>query len=186
MLCKAFTYRSGYMRKAVLMWESTDAALPDRALQVELDAGADDCGADGALLAVGEVARRSGVPVSTLHFYESKGLIYSVRTAGNQRRYARVVLRRVAVIKVAQRMGVPLAEIAAALDALPRCTPTAQDWRALSERWRGDLDARIRQLTQLRDQLDGCIGCGCLSLQDCPLRNDSDQLAHAGPGPHFR
>lgn len=145
-----------------------------------------DTEADGGLLAVGEVARRSGVPVSTLHFYESKGLIHSVRTAGNQRRYARVVLRRVAVVKVAQRMGIPLAEIAAALDALPRCTPTAQDWRALSQRWRGDLDARIRQLTQLRDQLDGCIGCGCLSLQDCPLRNDSDQLADAGPGPHFR
>lgn len=168
------------------MWESTGVARRSCAQQCVPGEKADDSGADGALLAVGEVARRSGVPVSTLHFYESKGLIHSVRTAGNQRRYARVVLRRVAVVKVAQRMGVPLAEIATALDALPRCTPTAQDWRALSERWRGDLDARIRQLTQLRDQLDGCIGCGCLSLQDCPLRNDSDQLAHAGPGPHFR
>jgi len=168
------------------MWESTGAARHRCAQQTVPGEKADDSGTDGTLLAVGEVARRSGLPVSTLHFYESKGLIHSVRTAGNQRRYARVVLRRVAVVKVAQRMGVPLAEIAAALDALPRCTPTAQDWRALSERWRGDLDDRIRQLTQLRDQLDGCIGCGCLSLQDCPLRNDSDQLAHAGPGPHFR
>lgn len=144
-------------------------------------------GGGAALLAVGEVARRSGVPVSTLHFYEAKGLIHSVRTGGNQRRYARAVLRRVAVVKVAQRMGVPLAEIAAALDALPRGrTPTAQDWARMSATWRGALDARIRQLTQLRDQLDGCIGCGCLSLQACPLRNDSDQLAGAGPGPHFR
>lgn len=168
------------------MWESTGAARRSCAQQAVPGEKADDSGTDGMLLAVGEVARRSGLSVSTLHFYESKGLIHSVRTAGNQRRYARVVLRRVAVVKVAQRMGVPLAEIVAALDALPRCTPTAQDWRALSERWRGDLDARIRQLTQLRDQLDGCIGCGCLSLQDCPLRNDSDQLAHAGPGPHFR
>lgn len=171
------------------MGEFTSAALqamePQEQQEMPGEAAAEGS-ADSALLAVGEVARRSGVPVSTLHFYESKGLIYSVRTAGNQRRYARAVLRRVAVIKVAQRMGVPLAEIAAALDALPRCHPTAQDWRALSERWRGDLDARIQQLTQLRDQLDGCIGCGCLSLDACPLRNDSDQLAHAGPGPHFR
>jgi len=146
-----------------------------------------DAGVGGALLAVGEVARRSGVPISTLHFYEAKGLIHSVRTGGNQRRYARAVLRRVAVVKVAQRMGVPLAEIAAALAALPReGVPDARDWRQMSASWRGALEARIQQLTQLRDQLDGCIGCGCLSLQACPLRNDCDQLAHAGPGPHFR
>lgn len=159
---------------------------PRNALLMQQEEDAGDAEADAALLAVGEVARRSGVPVSTLHFYESKGLIHSQRTAGNQRRYARAVLRRVAVIKVVQRMGVPLAKIAGALDALPRSTPTAQDWRAMSECLRGDLDARIQQLIQLRDQLDSCIGCGCLSLQDCPLRNDRDQLGDAGPGPHFR
>lgn len=143
-------------------------------------------GAAPAELTVGEVAARSGVAVSALHFYESKGLIASVRNAGNQRRYPRSILRRVAVIKVAQRMGVPLAGIAEALQALPAGrTPTAADWRRMSARWKGDLEERIRILTQLRDQLDGCIGCGCLSLKDCPLRNAQDMLAQAGPGPHF-
>ncbi|MDR0226809.1 MAG: redox-sensitive transcriptional activator SoxR [Burkholderiaceae bacterium] len=148
----------------------------------------DGSDADGpAILSVGEVARRSGIAVSALHFYERQGLIQSLRTQGNQRRYARAVLRRVAVIKVAQRMGVPLVEIAEALQALPRGrTPTQADWSALSARWREALDARIRGLTQLRDQIDGCIGCGCLSLKVCPLRNDGDCLAESGPGPHFR
>jgi MerR family redox-sensitive transcriptional activator SoxR len=137
-------------------------------------------------LSVGEVASRSGLAVSALHFYESRGLIASVRNAGNQRRYPRSVLRRVAVIKVAQRMGVPLAAIAEALQALPAGrTPTVADWRRLSARWRDDLDERIRTLTALRDQLDGCIGCGCLSLKVCPLRNAQDTLAAQGPGPHF-
>ncbi len=137
-------------------------------------------------LSVGEVAARSGVAVSTLHFYESRGLIQSTRNAGNQRRYPRSVLRRVAVIKVAQRMGIPLAVIAEALQALPnRRTPTVADWRRLSARWQQDLDARIHTLTQLRDQLDGCIGCGCLSLKACPLRNAQDTLAGEGAGPHF-
>ncbi|MEG0554901.1 MAG: redox-sensitive transcriptional activator SoxR [Comamonas sp.] len=138
-------------------------------------------------LSVGDVARRSGVAVSTLHFYESRGLIASARTAGNQRRYPRAVLRRVAVIKVTQRMGVPLAEIAQALSALPSGElPSQADWAALSAQWRQQLDQRIEGLTQLRDQLDGCIGCGCLSLKACPLRNGEDCLAQAGPGPHFR
>ncbi len=137
-------------------------------------------------LSVGELAARSGVAVSALHFYEAKGLIASLRTAGNQRRYPRSVLRRVAVIKVAQRMGVPLSEIAQALQALPASrTPTAADWRRMSAQWRDGLQERIRLLTQLRDQLDGCIGCGCLSLKECPLRNAQDMLADAGPGPHF-
>jgi len=137
-------------------------------------------------LTVGEVAARSGLAVSALHFYEAKGLIGSVRSAGNQRRYPRSVLRRVAVIKVAQRMGVPLSDIAEALQALPQGrTPTAADWRRMSAAWKSGLEDRIRMLTQLRDQLDGCIGCGCLSLKDCPLRNAQDQLAQAGPGPHF-
>ncbi|RYF27736.1 MAG: redox-sensitive transcriptional activator SoxR [Comamonadaceae bacterium] len=139
-----------------------------------------------AELTVGDVAARSGVAVSALHFYEGKGLITSLRNAGNQRRYPRSILRRVAVIKVAQRMGVPLADIAVALQALPAGrTPTAADWRRMSARWKSDLEERIRILVQLRDQLDGCIGCGCLSLKDCPLRNAQDMLAQAGPGPHF-
>ncbi|MDQ8023161.1 MAG: redox-sensitive transcriptional activator SoxR [Moraxellaceae bacterium] len=137
------------------------------------------------LLSVGEVAARAGVAVSALHFYESKGLIRSARSAGNQRRYARDVLRRVSFIRVAQRVGVPLAEIAAALDTLPeRRTPTREDWARLSAAWRDDLDARIAQLTALRDSLDDCIGCGCLSIEQCRLRNPGDELAARGPGPH--
>lgn len=137
-------------------------------------------------LAVGEAAARSGVAVSALHFYEKKGLIHSLRTVGNQRRYRRDVLRRIAVIKVAQRAGIPLAEIRGALDALPDGrTPTAADWNRLSRRWRDDLDARIARLTGLRDRLDGCIGCGCLSLKACPLRNPGDELGADGPGPRL-
>ena len=138
-------------------------------------------------LSVGELARRSGVAVSALHFYEAKGLIASSRNAGNQRRYPRETLRRVAVIKVAQRVGIPLAEIAAALSELPQGrNPTAADWAGLSARWREDLDQRIAKLQMLRDQLDGCIGCGCLSLEACPLRNPGDQLAAEGPGAHWQ
>ncbi|AVS71115.1 redox-sensitive transcriptional activator SoxR [Paracidovorax avenae] len=137
-------------------------------------------------LTVGEVADRSGLAVSALHFYEFKGLIASVRSAGNQRRYPRSVLRRVAVIKIAQRMGLPLATIAGALQALPEGrTPTVADWRRLSASWRAELDERIATLTRLRDQLDGCIGCGCLSLRACPLRNPDDTLGASGAGPHF-
>ncbi|MCW1936254.1 redox-sensitive transcriptional activator SoxR [Pseudomonas sp. MDMC_285] len=134
-------------------------------------------------LTVGQVAERSGVAVSTLHFYETKGLIHSQRNAGNQRRYRRDVLRRVALIKVAQRLGIPLADIGAALSTLP-CDhmPTAADWQQLSAQWQRDLDARIEQMTRLRDQLTGCIGCGCLSMQDCPLRNPSDELGAQGAG----
>jgi len=138
------------------------------------------------LLSVGEVAARTGIAVSALHFYESRGLIASTRSGGNQRRYARAVLRRLAVIRVAQRMGLPLAVIADAMQKLPDGrAPTVADWRRLSASWRDDLDERIRTLTQLRDQLDGCIGCGCLSLKACPLRNPHDALAGEGPGPHF-
>ncbi len=137
-----------------------------------------------AELTVGEVAARSGLAVSALHFYESKGLIAAVRNAGNQRRYPRSILRRVAVIKVAQRMGVPLAGIAQALQALPQGrTPTAADWRRMSARWKDDLEERIRILEQLRDQLDGCIGCGCLSLKRCRLANPDDVLGERGDGP---
>lgn len=137
-------------------------------------------------LTVGEVAARSGVAVSTLHFYEAKGLITSRRTSGNQRRYPRDVLRRVAVIKIAQRVGIPLAAINTALATLPEGrSPTAADWRAFSQSWRVELDERIRRLTQLRDQLDGCIGCGCLSIANCPLRNPLDVLSENGPGPRL-
>ena len=145
-----------------------------------------DCASPGGTLSVGEVAKRSGVAVSTLHFYETKGLIRSLRTEGNQRRYPRGVLRRVAVIKVAQRTGIPLASIQAALARLPDGrAPTAEDWAALSRAWRTELDERILRLTQLRDQLDDCIGCGCLSLKTCPLRNPQDALSAQGPGPRL-
>jgi MerR family redox-sensitive transcriptional activator SoxR len=132
------------------------------------------------------VARRSGVAVSALHFYEAKGLIRSARTHGNQRRFARSVLRRIAVIKVAQKAGIPLATIARALDSLPQnVAPTPTDWRRLSSAWRRDLDSRIRKLMELRDRLDDCIGCGCLSTTNCPLRNPDDALAKKGAGPRL-
>ncbi|WP_153774804.1 redox-sensitive transcriptional activator SoxR [Pseudomonas sp. MNR3A] len=144
-----------------------------------------DVTAPERLLSVGQLAARSGVAVTALHFYESKGLIHSTRNNGNQRRFERAMLRRVAVIKMAQRLGVPLAQVAEALDTLPKGhTPTAEDWQRFSARWREDLNQRIEELMMLRDQLDGCIGCGCMSLKECPLRNHSDRLAAEGPGPH--
>jgi MerR family transcriptional regulator, redox-sensitive transcriptional activator SoxR len=134
-------------------------------------------------LTVGEVAQRSGVAVSALHFYETKGLIRSRRSSGNQRRYARDALRRIAVIRTAQRVGISLEQIAAALDTLPQDkAPTRADWSRLSRQWRDDLNQRIAQLQKLRDTLDDCIGCGCLSLKRCALRNPGDTLARAGPG----
>jgi len=140
----------------------------------------------GRPLTVGEIAERSGVAVSAVRFYESKGLIKSSRNAGNQRRFARETLRRVAVIKVAQRLGLPLASIRAALKSLPEGrTPTAADWNRLSATWRAELDDRIGKLQQLRNQLSSCIGCGCLSLKDCPLRNPLDNLSQQGPGPRL-
>ena len=134
-------------------------------------------------LSVGEVAKRSGVAVSALHFYEQRGLIRSNRTGGNQRRYGRDVLRRIAVIRVAQEVGIPLADIAATLDSLPEGrTPTRDDWAVLSSAWRDDLDRRIEQLRKLRDGLTDCIGCGCMSIDKCPLRNPDDRLARQGAG----
>ena len=135
-------------------------------------------------LTVGEVARRAGVAVSALHFYETKGLIRSHRTAGNQRRYSGDVLRRVAVIKVAQEVGISLADIAVQLNALPEGrAPNRADWDRLSTAWRDSLDHRIAQLKKLRDGLTDCIGCGCLSIDKCTLRNPDDRLAKDGPGP---
>lgn len=135
------------------------------------------------LLTPGDVAKRCGVAVSTLHFYESKGLIQSTRNAGNQRRYRRDVLRYVAIIKIAQRIGIPLATISDALGVLPEGKGiNAKAWKQLSSQWRNELDRRIHTLTALRDELDGCIGCGCLSLRDCPLRNPNDRLREQGTG----
>ena len=138
------------------------------------------------LLTVGEVARRSGLPVSTLHFYEAKGLIKSKRNSGNQRRFLRAELRRISIIKVAQRAGIPLAEIKAALAGLPPGKViSAAQWSQLSKRWKSDLETRIVRLQALRDQLGDCIGCGCLSLQTCPLRNPEDVMSRYGSGPQF-
>lgn len=135
-------------------------------------------------LGIGDVARRSGLAVSALHFYERRGLIRSVRTSGNQRRYARDVLRRLAVIRVAQRVGVPLEAIRLAFADLPdERTPTRAEWARMSAAWRGELDARIRDLQHLRDQLTDCIGCGCLSLRRCRLNNPDDALGVEGDGP---
>lgn len=156
-----------------------DAAREDSGRCGTVDPG---CAPKGALT-VGDMAARCGLAVSALHFYEAEGLIGSFRTAGNQRRYPRGMLRRVAVIKAAQRLGIPLAEIRAALETLPRGrAPSAEDWARMSAAWRGNLEERIARLVRLRDQLDGCIGCGCLTLSECPLRNPGDALARQGPG----
>ncbi|HEX6953953.1 MAG TPA: redox-sensitive transcriptional activator SoxR [Agromyces sp.] len=136
------------------------------------------------LLTVGELSARSGVAISALHFYERAGLISSERDERNHRRYRRETLRRVAFIKVAQRVGIPLADVGAALGRLPSGrAPTKADWARLSRRWREELDTRIADLQHLRDDLDGCIGCGCLSLRSCRLRNPDDVLGASGAGP---
>ncbi|WP_170219904.1 redox-sensitive transcriptional activator SoxR [Mycolicibacterium hodleri] len=134
-------------------------------------------------LTPGEMSHRSGVAVSALHFYEREGLIVSRRTSGNQRRYARETLRRVAFIRMSQRLGIPLVRIREALSTLPADrVPTSKDWARLSAGWRSDLDERIVHLQRLRDNLTGCIGCGCLSLKTCILTNPDDVLAQRGPG----
>ncbi|MFB7220310.1 redox-sensitive transcriptional activator SoxR [Streptomyces sp. NPDC002596] len=126
-------------------------------------------------LTVGQLSARSGAAVSALHFYEAKGLISSRRTSGNQRRYSRDALRRVAFVRAAQRVGIPLATIRDALAELPEeRTPNRDDWARLSETWRSELDERIKQLGRLRDHLTDCIGCGCLSLETCVLSNPND------------
>lgn len=137
-------------------------------------------------LSIGAVAARAGVSVSALRFYEDRGLIRSRRSGGGQRRYRRSVLRRVAFIQAAQRVGLTLDEIGQALARLPDGdTLTAGDWKRLSAAWRPMLDARIHLLERLRDDLDSCIGCGCLSLDRCRLRNPGDRAAAHGPGPRF-
>lgn len=134
-------------------------------------------------LTIGQVAERSGVPHTALRFYEDRGLIAAERTTGNQRRYPRAILRRVAFIRSAQRIGLSLEEISDALSTLPSDhAPTKADWARLSKKWRTELDARIDALQRLRDSLTGCIGCGCLSLRSCTLFNHDDQLARLGAG----
>ena len=136
-----------------------------------------------AKLSVGDVARRSGVSVATLHFYEQKGLIHAVRTAGNQRRYNTDVLRRIGVIKAAQKVGISLNSIKQAMAFLPtNRAPNKADWQRLSGQWNDALNHRIQQLTALRDNLTNCIGCGCLSLKACPLYNPDDELGEQHSG----
>jgi MerR family transcriptional regulator, redox-sensitive transcriptional activator SoxR len=134
-------------------------------------------------LTIGELSERSGVATSAIRYYEDLGLVSSRRTTGNQRRYERLTLRRLAFIRTAQRVGLTLDEIERALAALPSSrTPTKADWTRLSRTWRPRLDAQIHQLERLRDSLDSCIGCGCLSLRRCALSNPDDEVADRGPG----
>jgi MerR family redox-sensitive transcriptional activator SoxR len=136
-----------------------------------------------ALLSIGEVSARSGVAISAVRYYEQIGLIASTRSPGQQRRYDRHVLRRLAVIHAGQRCGLPLSEIKEAFALLPaESAPTRADWTRLSRQWRETIQRRIRDLERLRDDLDGCIGCGCLSLRRCSLYNPGDAAAREGPG----
>lgn len=135
------------------------------------------------LLTIGEVSARSGLPVSAVRFYEARGLVSSTRSAGNQRRYPRAALRRLAFIRAAQTVGLSLTEVAGALVTLPADRPvTRADWARLSRSWRPELTERIEALERLRDQLDSCIGCGCLSLRRCALYNPDDRRAAIGSG----
>jgi MerR family transcriptional regulator, redox-sensitive transcriptional activator SoxR len=137
-------------------------------------------------LTIGELAARSGVAPSALRFYEAQGLISANRTSGNQRRYERAVLRRIALIQAGRAAGVPLERIRAALETLPsRRTPTRRDWERLSRGWRDDLDRRIATLEALRSRLTTCIGCGCLSIDKCDLLNPDDEAGAIGPGAHY-
>jgi MerR family redox-sensitive transcriptional activator SoxR len=137
-------------------------------------------------ITITELSQRSGVPASALRFYESLGLIASERTSGNHRRYPRATLRVVAIIRAAQGLGLSLQEIGDALQSLPEGrTPTPEDWERMATAWGASLDSRIKQLRKLRDDLSGCIGCGCLSLERCALLNQGDRAAARGPGPRY-
>jgi len=139
-----------------------------------------------ALLTIGELARRTGLSVSAIRFYEARGLVSAIRTGGNQRRFLRSDIRRLSFALIAQRLGLSLGEIEAELASLPPGRPPSRDdWHAISVRLRGVLDGKIAMLEQTRDLLDGCIGCGCLSLDKCALYNPGDRAARAGPGPRF-
>jgi MerR family transcriptional regulator, redox-sensitive transcriptional activator SoxR len=135
-------------------------------------------------LTIGDLSERSGIAASAIRYYEDRGLVWSRRTAGNQRRYQRAMLRRLAFVRTAQRVGLSLEEIEEALGALPSSrTPTKADWTRLSRGWRPRIDEQIARLERLRDTLDSCIGCGCLSLRRCNLSNPGDVVAARGPGP---
>jgi MerR family redox-sensitive transcriptional activator SoxR len=137
-------------------------------------------------LTIGELSERSGVAPSALRFYESEGLIHATRSPSGQRRFTRDTLRRVAFVRVAQQVGLTLEEIRAALVSLPQSrTPNERDWERLSNSWRPRIEYQIRMLERLRDRLDRCIGCGCLSLKHCRLLNPGDQVAQRGPGPRY-
>ncbi|HZT52995.1 MAG TPA: redox-sensitive transcriptional activator SoxR [Gaiellaceae bacterium] len=139
-----------------------------------------------AELTIGELSARSGVAPSALRFYEARGLIEAERTSGNQRRYQRAMLRRLALIQAGRAAGISLERIREALASLPsERTPTRRDWERLSRAWRADLDRRIVTLQALRDRLTTCIGCGCLSLDRCSLLNPDDEAAAFGPGAHY-
>jgi MerR family redox-sensitive transcriptional activator SoxR len=139
-----------------------------------------------ALLTIGDLARRTGLSVSAIRFYESRGLVGAVRTSGNQRRFLRSDIRRLSFALIAQRLGLTLSEIQAELATLPQGrAPTQADWEGISRRVRAALDERIAMLERTRDKLDGCIGCGCLSLEKCALYNPEDRAARAGTGPRF-
>lgn len=139
-----------------------------------------------ATLSIGDLARRVGLSVSAIRFYESRGLVRAIRSGGNQRRFMRSDIRRLSFALIAQRLGLTLAEIEAELAMLPLDqAPSTQDWRGISERMRGALEAKIAMLERTRDLLDGCIGCGCLSLERCALYNPGDRAGRAGAGPRF-
>lgn len=141
---------------------------------------------DNEVLTIGALSERTGVAASALRFYEAEGLIHATRSPGGQRRYPREVVRRVSFVRVAQQVGLRLDEIRDALGSLPdNRTPTARDWQRLSRSWRPRLDAQIHMLERLRDRLDGCIGCGCLSLGFCRMLNPDDVAGLRGPGPRY-
>lgn len=138
------------------------------------------------ILSIGELSARSGLPISTLHFYEEKGIISSFRNSQNQRQYLRGVLRVISLIKAAQGLGYPLDEIKSMLQRMPQDrNPSDLDWEKLGKKWKVELDQKIDSLIQIRDHLNKCIGCGCLSLKDCPLQNPDDKLSRKGPGPRL-
>ncbi|MFJ2371094.1 redox-sensitive transcriptional activator SoxR [Microbacterium sp. NPDC087665] len=135
-------------------------------------------------LTIGEMTRRTGVAASALHFYESLGLIASTRTPGNQRRYPRHMLRRVSLVSVAKRLGIPLADVQGAFADVPLTeTPTHEDWQRASRRWKRALEKRREGIERLERELTGCIGCGCLSMKACGLLNPDDALSSQGAGP---
>ena len=142
--------------------------------------------APSPLLSIGQLAQRTGLSVSAIRFYESRGLVRAIRTGGNQRRFMRADIRRLSFALIAQQLGLSLKEIEAELATLPQGrAPTRQDWQAISRRIQGTLRARVEMLERTRDLLDGCIGCGCLSLSKCTLYNRNDRAAQRGPGPRF-